>query len=75
MDLPEFMMASADMIRLPNPLSSAYAHEVLTLCLDKEINTIYPLRAEEKKLLKEAEQLFEEYGIKIVHGLSTMDKN
>jgi hypothetical protein len=68
MDLPEFMMTSATMIRLPNPNSVAYAHEMLTLCLDKDIDTIYPLRDNESTLLNGAVQLFNEYGIKIVVG-------
>lgn len=65
MDLPEFMVQSGKMIRLPNPASMAYSHEILTLCLDKNIGAIYPLREEEIALLKEAEQLFKEYNIDI----------
>jgi len=65
MDLPEFMLQLGKMIRLPNPASMAYSHEVLTLCLDKNIDRIYPLREEEAVLLKEAEQLFNEYNIEI----------
>jgi len=67
-ELPAFMLASSGMINLPNPASIAYAHEMLTLCLDKEIDTVYALREEEFLLLQEAEQLFEEFGIKIVDG-------
>jgi len=66
LDLPAFMLASANMIRLPNPTSIAYAHEMLTLCLDRQIDRVYAMREEEVALLKEAEQLFTEYGIKIV---------
>jgi hypothetical protein len=36
--------------------------------LDKEVNTIYALRDEERKLLEESKQLFNEYGIEVVHG-------
>lgn len=68
LDLPAFMLSSANMIRLPNPASIAYAHEMLTLCLDKNIDTVYALRKEEQELLKESEQLFNEYNIRIVHG-------
>lgn len=63
LDLPEFMK----MIRLPNPASAAYVHEMLTLCLDQQIDTVYALRDEEATLLQEAEQLFKEYGI-VVRG-------
>jgi hypothetical protein len=65
LELPAFMVSSGDMIRLPNPKSIAYASEMLTLCLDKEIDTVYALRDEEKKLLAEAKQLFNEYGIEV----------
>ncbi|MGN6179219.1 MAG: hypothetical protein ACTHNW_08560 [Mucilaginibacter sp.] len=66
MELPELMVKTGKMISLPNPASNSYSHQVLTLCLDRNINTIYPLRKEEQQLLKEAGQLFEEYGIEIV---------
>ncbi len=65
MELPEFMVQSGKMVQLPNPASMAYSHEILTLCLDKNIEKIYPLREEERVLLKEAGQLFKEYNIEI----------
>lgn len=65
LDLPEVMLKTGKMIRLPNPESVSYTHEMLTLCLDKNIDSVYPLRAEEAKLLKESEQLFNEYNITI----------
>lgn len=67
LDLPAFMLTSVNMIRLPNPNSISYTHEMLTLCLDKQITTIYALR-EEEKILQTAEQLFNEYGITIIIG-------
>jgi len=66
LELPAFMLASDNIIKLPSPDSIAYAHEMLTLCLDKNIYSIYPLRDKEKGLLKEAEQLLKEYGIEVV---------
>jgi hypothetical protein len=66
LELPDFMLTNANMIRLPNPNSIAYVHEMLTLCLDKQIDTIYPLREFELTLLNEAESLFSEYGIRIM---------
>jgi hypothetical protein len=66
LDLPEMMLSSGKMIKLPNPASTSYAHQMLTLCLDKQINTVYALGDEEQKLLKEAGQLFGEFGIEIV---------
>ncbi|MFI5158928.1 MAG: hypothetical protein ACHQF4_08675 [Sphingobacteriales bacterium] len=62
-ELPALMVKSGKMILLPSPESASYNHQMLTLCLDKGIETVYPLREEEAILLKEAEQLFKEYGI------------
>ena len=64
-DLPAFML-STNLIKLPNPSSSSYAHEMLTLCLDKGVTVLYPLRDEELTVLKQAELLFDEYGIRIM---------
>ncbi len=66
LELPAFMLKDADMIKLPNPASLSYAHKMLTLCLDKSINKIYVLKADELTLLNEATQLFNEFGIEIV---------
>lgn len=66
LELPSFMLNHENMISLPNPKSIAYAHQMLTLCLDKQIDTLYALRKEEQILLNEAEQLFEEYGIELL---------
>jgi len=66
LDLPSFMLASANIIRLPNPESLSYTHEMLTLCLDKGIDAVYPLYDNEVTLLNQAELLFGEYGIKIM---------
>jgi hypothetical protein len=68
LELPAIMLKNSNMIKLPNPASASYAHEMLTLCLDKQIETIYPLHDNELNLLNEAQQLFREYGIKIVHS-------
>jgi hypothetical protein len=68
LELPAFMLKLVNMVILPNPNSVSYAHEMLTLCLDRHINTIYALREEEREVLNTAKQLFTEYGIEIVHG-------
>jgi hypothetical protein len=65
LELPAIMLKNSAMIKLPNPNSTSYAHEMLTLCLDKGIVSIYALGSNEFLLLKEAEQLFNEYDIKI----------
>ncbi len=64
-ELPALMLKSGKMIQLPNPKSASYSHQMLTLCLDRGIETVYPLREDEATLLKEAEQLFKEYEINI----------
>ena len=68
LELPAFMLKSANLIHLPDPKSIAYAHEMLTLCLDTQIDNVYVLREEEKALLKEAEQLFKEFNIQIFYS-------
>ena len=67
LELPELMVKSGKMVRLPHPKSVSYQHEMLTLCLDRSIDTVYVLRNEEAMLLKESEQLFTEYGINIIY--------
>jgi len=62
-ELPAFMQ----LIKLPNPASMSYAHEMLTLCLDNGIEKVYALQDEEYEGLVKAEQLFNEYGIELVH--------
>jgi len=63
MDLPEFMVKTGKMIVLPKPTSASYTHEMLTLCLDKNIEQVYLLRPDETELLLKAETLFNEYNI------------
>jgi len=74
LDLPAFMLSSANMIRLPDPKSIAYVHEMLTLCLDNQIDTVYVIREEEKLPLDIARQLFCEYDIKIISTNELMNK-
>lgn len=68
-EIPAFMLNNG-MIKLPNPKSPAYAHEMLTLCLDRGIDKIFLLRGDEFAALNQAEQLFEEYGIKLLTPLN-----
>ncbi|MEP6614514.1 MAG: hypothetical protein ABJA76_21565 [Mucilaginibacter sp.] len=63
LEMPAFMQ----IVKLPNPASMSYAHEMLTLCLDRGIGIVYALGGDELNNLLEAEQLFTEYGIKVVH--------
>jgi hypothetical protein len=63
-ELPAFM----GMLKLPNPASDTYAHEMLTLCLDNNIDTAYLLNQQEAQVLLLSEQLFKEYNINIING-------
>jgi hypothetical protein len=63
LELPELLIQSGKVLKLPDPESVTYIHEMLALCLDKEINNIYALRREEEQLLLNAKQLFGEYNI------------
>lgn len=65
-ELPELMLRKGMMISLPNPTDASYAHKMLTLSLDKDVNTIYALQPAEFDLLNEAALLFNEYGITIL---------
>ncbi|MES2375850.1 MAG: hypothetical protein V4553_04700 [Bacteroidota bacterium] len=64
-DVPSFMLAQGKMIKLPNPQSFSYTHEMLALCLDNGIDTVYVLDNNEATLLMESKQLFTEYNIEI----------
>jgi hypothetical protein len=65
LELPSFMVKKGLMLNLPYPTDSAFAHKMLTLCLDHGIETIYLFRRNEIALLTEAALLFKEYGLKI----------
>jgi hypothetical protein len=65
LELPELLIQSGKVLRLPDPRNTSYTHQMLALCLDKDIDTIYALRNEEKQLLLAAKQLFIEYNIVI----------
>lgn len=65
LELPDVLLQSGKMVKIPDPKSVSYTHQMLALCLDKDVDIIYALRDQEKQLLENAEQLFYEYGIKI----------
>ena len=66
LELPEILVRSGKMLQLPDPKNASYTHQVLALCLDKNIDTIYALRKSEVELLLNSKQLFYEYGINIL---------
>ena len=65
LELPDLLIKSGKSIILPDPQKTSYTHEMLALCLDRDIDTIYALREEEMKNLMSAKQLFAEYNIEI----------
>ena len=65
-ELPVILIQSGKVLALPNPNEAAYTHQMLALCLDQDIHIVYPLRYEEKQLLLNAKQLFNEYDIQIL---------
>lgn len=52
--------------KVPNANRTSFAHELLSLCLDYQIEAIFPLRYEEQEPIKEAKILFQEYGISVL---------
>lgn len=65
MELPDVLIRSGKVFKLPDPQNAAYTHQMLALCLDKNVDTIYALREQEKQPLLNAKQLFNEYNIEI----------
>jgi hypothetical protein len=66
MDIPELMVKNGTMIKTPDPAGASFAHEMLTLCLDKGISMLFPLRKAELMPLAEARQLFLEFDIQLI---------
>lgn len=64
-DVPAVMLKSGAIKKLPQPASIAYPHQILTFCLDNDINSVFVLNAQEISALEPALQLFFEYGIDI----------
>ncbi len=66
LDIPELMVKNGTMIKTPSPQSASFAHEMLTLCLDKAITMLLPLRQAELLPLAESRQLFLEFDIQLI---------
>jgi len=63
-EVPSFLAANYN--KIPTGINPTYAHELLKLCLDKEIDFILPLGLSEIQTLAEAQVLFEEYGVEVL---------
>lgn len=60
-EVPSFLQATYPQI--PTGVNPTFAHELLKLCLDQQIDFVLPLGESEINALAEAKQLFEEYDI------------
>jgi hypothetical protein len=66
LDIPDVLVKSGKILKTPNPASSSFAHEMLTLCLDNAVTMLFPLRKDELLPLAEARQLFLEFDIQLI---------
>ncbi len=64
-EIPDVMLKSGAIRKLPNPQSPSYPHQILTFCLDNNVNAVYTLNSNEFAQLEPAMLLFSEYGIDI----------
>lgn len=65
-ELPQVTLKDKKFLKIPSGNSPSFAHLLLTICLDNNIEKVYPLRTSEVIALAEARQLFDEYGIKLM---------
>lgn len=63
-EIPNF--GNTKFIKIPSTKSPSFSHELLKICLDNEINEVYPLVLDEIIELSAARTLFEEFNIKII---------
>ena len=64
-DVP-MLSKNSKFLKIPFGDSSAFAHSLLSICLDHGIQKVYPLRKSELLPLAEARTLFDEYGIQLI---------
>ncbi|WP_400262380.1 hypothetical protein ACFX5U_02150 [Sphingobacterium sp. SG20118] len=65
-EIPSLLIGSGKYFKVPTGLMPTYAHEILKISLDNQIDYILPLGGFEFEPLAEAKVLFEEYGIKVI---------
>lgn len=65
-DIPELLLKSGNYAKIPKGLLPTFAHEVLKLSLDRQVNYVLPLGGFELEPLSEAKVLFEEYQISVL---------
>lgn len=65
-EIPELLLKSGNYAPIPKGLLPTFAHEVLKLSLDQQIDYVLPLGGLELEALSEAKVLFEEYQISVL---------
>ncbi len=65
-EIPELLLKSGNYAPIPKGLLPTFAHEVLKLSLDQQIDYVLPLGGFELEALSEAKVLFEEYQISVL---------
>jgi len=65
-EIPELLLKSGNYAPIPKGLLPTFAHEVLKLSLDRQIDYVLPLGGFELEALSEAKVLFEEYQISVL---------
>ncbi|KKO90873.1 hypothetical protein AAW12_13060 [Sphingobacterium sp. Ag1] len=65
-DIPELLLASGKYTKIPKGLLPTFAHEILKLSLDQEVDYLLPLGGFELEPLSTAKVLFEEYQISVL---------
>lgn len=64
-EVPDVLLRTGNYLRIPRADAAAFVHEVLKICLDREVATLIPLGADELYPMAEARLLFDEYGIAV----------
>lgn len=62
-EIPSALLQGQKYKRIPHGIAPTFVHELLSLCLDAEIDYLLPLRKNEMQALSASKQLFMEYGI------------
>jgi hypothetical protein len=65
-EIPELLLKSGNYTAIPKGLLPTFAHEVLKLSLDKQVDYVLPLGGFELEPLAEAKVLFDEYQISVL---------
>lgn len=65
-DIPELLLASGKYAKIPKGLLPTFAHEILKLSLDQQVDYVLPLGGFELEPLAAAKVLFEEYQISVL---------